>query len=173
MSDKQKILIIGAGLCGSLLALRLAQRGYQIELREERKDLRKNDISAGRSINLAFSNRGIKALQMVGVAEKAIPLCIPMHGRMIHTLKGDTFLSNYSGREGEYINSVSRGELNGLLLDEVQKYDNVNLVFESPCIEVNLEQNIAKFNALVEEEEVSANVIFGADGAGSILRGVT
>lgn len=172
MSSKDKILIIGAGLCGSLLALRLAQRGCQIELREERPDLRKTDISAGKSINLAFSDRGIKALKMAGVVDKVFPLCIPMTGRMIHNIEGETFLSPYSAREGEYINSVSRGQLNGLLLDEVEKFDNVNLIFNSQCTSVDLESNKATFfnKTSNKSEDINADVIFGADGAGSILR---
>ncbi len=165
-------LIIGAGLCGSLLALRLAQRGYQIDLREERSDLRKTDISVGKSINLAFSDRGIKALKMAGVVDKVSPLCIPMTGRMIHSIEGETFLSPYSAREDEYINSVSRGQLNSLLLDEVEKFDNVKLTFNSECTSVDLENNTATFfnTDFKKEEKNSADVIFGADGAGSILR---
>lgn len=172
MNSKDKILIIGAGLCGSLLALRLAQRGYQIELREERSDLRKTDISAGKSINLAFSDRGIKALKMAGVVDKVFPICIPMTGRMIHSIERETFLSPYSAREGEYINSVSRGQLNGLLLDEVEKFDNVNLQFNCGCTSVDLENNTATFfdKNFNKEEKISAEVIFGSDGAGSILR---
>lgn len=172
MNSSDEILIIGAGLCGSLLALRLAQRGYKIELREERSDLRKTAISAGKSINLAFSDRGIKALKMAGVVDKVFPLCIPMTGRMIHSIEGETFLSPYSARDGEYINSVSRGQLNGLLLDEVEKFDNVTLQFNSKCTSVDLENNTAVFfekNAGVEEK-ITATIIFGADGAGSILR---
>ena len=119
------IVIVGAGLCGSLLALRLAQRGYKIELYESRPDLRRVDISAGRSINLALSDRGLKALGLVGVAEQAKEICIPMYGRLIHDTQGNTFASNYSGREGEYINSVSRQDLNALLLDEAEKHENV------------------------------------------------
>lgn len=172
MNSTDKILIIGAGLCGSLLALRLAQRGYQIELREERSNLRKTDISAGKSINLAFSDRGIKALKMVGVVDKVFPICIPMTGRMIHSIEGETFLSPYSAREGEYINSVSRGQLNGLLLDEVEKFDNVSLEFNCGCTSVDLENNTATFfdNISNKEEKISAELIFGADGAGSVLR---
>jgi kynurenine 3-monooxygenase len=78
MTKKQNILIIGAGLCGSLLALRLGQRGYNVQVMEMRADLRKADISAGRSINLAFSNRGNKAIKMVGIEDKVQALCIPM-----------------------------------------------------------------------------------------------
>ena len=100
MTKKDNILIIGAGLCGSLLALRLGQRGYNVRVIEMRPDLRKIDISAGRSINLAFSDRGIKAMHMVGIQDKVEPLCIPMNGRMLHDRDGNTVLSNYSGRDG-------------------------------------------------------------------------
>ena len=66
-NKKENILIIGAGLCGSILALRLGQRGYQVTLIEKRPDLRKIEQDAGRSINLAFSDRGLKAMKMVGL----------------------------------------------------------------------------------------------------------
>ena len=65
--------------CGSLLALRLGQRGFKVRVIEMRQDLRKVDISAGRSINLAFSNRGLKAIKLVGLESKVESLCIPMH----------------------------------------------------------------------------------------------
>ena len=45
MTKQQNVLIIGAGLCGSLLALRLGQRGYNVSVMEMRQDLRKVDIS--------------------------------------------------------------------------------------------------------------------------------
>ncbi|GAL63840.1 kynurenine 3-monooxygenase [Algibacter lectus] len=112
MSKQQNVIIIGAGLCGSLLALRMGQRGYRVSVFEMRPDLRKVDISAGRSINLAFSDRGNKAMKLVGLEDKAQALSIPMHGRMIHDKEGNTFQSNYSGRTHEYINSISRGDLN-------------------------------------------------------------
>ena len=123
MTSKENILIIGAGLCGSLLALRLAQRGYTVHVYESRPDLRATDISAGKSINLALSDRGFKALRLAGVENKAREICIPMRGRLIHDVEGNTFASNYSGREGEYINSISRGDLNGLLLTEADSHE--------------------------------------------------
>ncbi|AOW20282.1 FAD-dependent oxidoreductase [Urechidicola croceus] len=172
MNKKENILIIGAGLSGSLLALRLAQRGYIVNLRESRPDLRITDISAGRSINLALSNRGINALKMVGILDKVLPLCIPMNGRMIHSVEEETFLSNYSGREGEYINSISREDLNTLLLNEADKFENISITFNNKCKKVDLENNIATFwdYKSESEEKVEATIIFGADGAGSSLR---
>jgi len=90
MNKQDKILIIGAGLCGSLLALRLAQRGFKVEIYESRPDLRKVDISAGRSINLALSDRGLKALRLCGMEDKAREICIPMYGRLMHDRQGNT-----------------------------------------------------------------------------------
>lgn len=172
MKTKENILIIGAGLCGSLLALRLAQRGYKVTVYESRPDLRTTDISAGRSINLALSDRGLKALRLAGVEEKAREICIPMYGRLMHDIEGKTFASNYSGREGEYINSISRGDLNGILLTEAEKHENVNIHFNNKCLGVDVENKTATFESYLTKEQftIAADVIFGTDGAGSSLR---
>ena len=173
MKEKQQnILIIGAGLCGSLLALRLAQRGYNVSIYEKRPDLRKVDISAGRSINLAFSDRGNKAMKLVGIEHKVKTLCIPMHGRMIHDVHGNTFQSNYSGRANEYINSISRGALNSLLLDEAEKHKNVNIYFNKKCKSVDFEKTTALFKDYHTKDEFveDADVIIATDGAGSVMR---
>ena len=172
MTKKENILIIGAGLCGSLLALRLGQRGYHVKIMEKRPDLRKADISAGRSINLAFSDRGNKAIKLVGLEEKVEALCIPMNGRMLHDKEGNTFLSNYSGRDHEFINSISRGELNGLLLTEAEKHKNVTIHFNKGCKSVDFEKTTAVFQDYVTKHEFieGADCIIATDGAGSVLR---
>jgi len=172
MSSNKKVTIVGAGLCGTLLAIRLGQRGYQVELHEKRSDMRKEDMSAGRSINLALSSRGLMALERVGLKEEILKNCIPMRGRMIHPVEGEPFLSPYSGREGDYINSVSRGGLNCILLDEAEKLDNVNLHFDSNCTLVNLEEAKATFknNTTDEVIDTQSDIIIGTDGAGSVVR---
>ncbi len=172
MNKQQNILIIGAGLCGSLLALRLGQRGYNVTVYEMRPDLRKTDISAGRSINLAFSDRGNKAMKLIGIEDKVKALCIPMNGRMLHDKEGNTFLSNYSGREHEYINSISRGGLNALLLDEAEKHKNVTIHFNKQCKSVDFENTTAHFVDYESKKEFveDADCIIATDGAGSALR---
>lgn len=172
MNSKESILIIGAGLCGSLLALRLAQRGYNVSVYEKRPDLRKVNISAGRSINLAFSDRGNKAMKLVGIQDKVKALCIPMYGRMIHDRKGQTFQSNYSGRDHEFINSISRDALNALLLNEAEAHKNVSLYFNSKCKSVDFENTTALFKDYNTKTEFSktANLIIATDGAGSVMR---
>lgn len=172
MNQKQNILIIGAGLCGSLLALRMGQRGYKVTVMEMRPDLRRTDISAGRSINLAFSDRGNKAMKLVGIDDKVKDLCIPMNGRMLHDRDGNTFLSNYSGRDHEYINSISRQDLNALLLNEAEKHSNVNIYFNKKCKSVDFEKTTALFRDYLSKDEFveDADIIIATDGAGSALR---
>ena len=171
-SKKEKILIIGAGLCGSLLALRLGQRGFQVTLVEKRVDLRKIEQDAGRSINLAFSDRGMKAMKMVGLENEVEKLCLPMIGRMIHDKKSNKFMSLYSGKENKYINSISRPGLNMLLLDSAEKLPNVSLIFNQSCESLDFENSTAVFKEYQTNEysTYKADLIFGTDGAGSIVR---
>ena len=172
MNKQQNILIIGAGLCGSLLALRLGQRNYNVTVMEMRPDLRKVDISAGRSINLAFSDRGIKAMKMVGLKDKVMDLCIPMNGRMLHDREGNTMLSNYSGRDHEYINSISRADLNALLLTEAEAHDNVKIHFNKKCLSVDFEKTTATFRDTENKKQFieDSDIIIATDGAGSAMR---
>jgi kynurenine 3-monooxygenase len=172
MTKKDNILIIGAGLCGSLLALRMAQRGYHVKLVEKRPDLRDVTQDAGRSINLALSDRGLKGLRLAGVEDAAKKLCIPMLGRMIHDKESNTFLSKYSGREDEYINSISRPGLNMLLLDAAEAMPNVEILFNKGCEYIDLENGKAIFKDFETGIEVTYGdaIIFGTDGAGSVVR---
>ena len=170
--NKKHILVIGAVLSGTLLAIRLAQLGHKVSLFESRPDMRKVDISAGRSINLALSDRGFRALRMIGIDEEVSNSCIPMHGRMIHPLGGEPFFSPYSGREDRYINSMSREGLNTALLNKADSFDNLNVTFNASCENVDLQNLKATFrnNQTGEGFEWQADYIFGTDGAGSKVR---
>src|SRR5262245_19137391 len=132
--SEQKIIIIGAGLAGSLLAIYMAKRGMQVEVYEGREDMRVSTVAVGRSINLALSDRGIAALREIGMDEFMLAEAVPMLGRMFHTPAGETKLLPYSGRQGEYINSVSRAGLNIALMNEAEKYRSVKLFFGDRCI---------------------------------------
>ena len=172
MTKQEHILIIGAGLCGSLLALRMAQRGYKITLVEKRPDLRTVHQDAGRSINLALSDRGLKAMRLVGLEERVREICIPMNGRMLHDSKGNTLFSPYSGRKEEYINSISRTDLNTLLLNAADEYDTLNVLFNQKCTYVDLKNATATFvdYNTKETQTITADIILGTDGAGSAVR---
>jgi kynurenine 3-monooxygenase len=166
----EKHIIIGAGLVGSLHAVYLAKRGVQVELYERRPDMRTVDISAGRSINLAISHRGLKALDRVGLKEKVLEMVIPMPGRMIHDVEGYTNFQPY-GKQGQHINSVSRGGLNALLMTEAEK-SGVKINFNQRCVNMDLDAGKATFRDEVSGEvsEVTADHIYGTDGAFSEVR---
>ncbi len=172
MSQQNKIIIVGAGLCGSLLALRLAQRGHKVTVYEKRGDMRLEEVDAGRSINLALSARGLLALDRVGLKKTIAQSCIPMNGRMIHPLGGESFNSPYSGRPEDYINSVSRSDLNILLLNEADYNDDVTLHFDAPVKEVDLKNASIKYIDPKTKELITdqADIVIGTDGAGSIVR---
>ena len=172
MNKKDKIIIIGAGLCGTLLAVRMAQRGFEVSVHEKRGDMRLKSVDAGRSINLALSARGLKALERVGLKEEILKLCIPMRGRMIHPLGGDSFFSPYSGRKEDFINSISRGGLNILLMNLAEDLPNIKFTFNSKCTNVDLENASATFKDYNTGEEITekGEVVIGADGAGSAVR---
>jgi kynurenine 3-monooxygenase len=166
-----QITIVGAGPCGTLLGIRLAQRGYFVRLYEKFPDMRTTEAPAGRSINLALSDRGINALRLVGLEKSVEHEIIPMHGRMIHDIGKEPWLSRYSGRAHEHINSISRPGLNTLLLHEAAKYSNLEMYFEQTCTSVDLHNGTCRFmNAGGEVTVVSSDVIFGTDGAGSAVR---
>lgn len=168
----KNILIVGAGLCGSLLAIRLAQRGLRVTVCEKRPDPRISGHAGGRSINLALSNRGWRALAAADMENVIRPLCIPMTGRMIHPLHAEALSAPYSGRSGEYINSVSRGGLNVALLERAATYPNLSLHFDCEATGVNLEKGTADFfnHATGQKMHFEADAVFGTDGAGSVVR---
>ena len=169
--QKEHVCIVGAGLCGTLLAIRLAQRGYRVTLCEKRADMRKHLTDAGRSINLALSDRGFKALRMVGLEEKVRDQVIPMHGRYIHPTEGSPWLSPYSGRDSEFINSVSRPGLNMTLLDKAEEYDNIFMLFDHTCSKIDMDKGMVHLKGHgYNEEVIHADIIIGTDGAGSAVR---
>jgi len=166
MSRSNKITIIGAGLAGSLLAIYLAKRGFPVDVYESRGDMRKEKVAAGRSINLALSDRGIAALREVGIEETMLREAIPMRGRMIHDRSGNTKLLPYSGRSGEYINSVSRGGLNIELINEAENAG-VEFYFNNACTDFDVETGEAVF---ADGQRIISDTVIAADGAGSAVR---
>jgi|CXWL01.1.fsa_nt_gi kynurenine 3-monooxygenase len=162
-----RIVIIGAGLAGSLLAIYLAKRGIAVDVYEARGDMRLEEVAAGRSINLALSDRGIAALREIGMDEYMLSEAVPMQGRMIHTVSGETKLLPYSGRQGEYINSVSRSGLNIALMNEADKYEAVKFHFNQRCVYFDCVSGEAKFSNGVK---VKGDTAIATDGAGSAVR---
>jgi kynurenine 3-monooxygenase len=152
----KNVTVVGAGLVGSLMSIFLAKRGYRVTVIERRADMRKANVDKGRSINLALSTRGLIALEEVDLAETIRRNAIPMKGRMMHDLAGNLSFLPY-GKEGQFINSINRSDLNILLMNEAEK-NGVKFKFSSQF--TDLHYNL-----------VEGDILIGADGAYSAVRG--
>jgi kynurenine 3-monooxygenase len=166
----QNITIVGAGLVGSLAALMLARRGYTVNVFERRPDMRRTQAERGRSINLALSHRGRRALEYAGVAANVEEIGIRMPGRMIHNLDGSLAFQPY-GKEDEAIYSVSRSGLNIALLNAAERLENVHVHFGYRCVDVNSNTAEIVFEGSDGSQNgVQADYVLGADGAYSAVR---
>jgi kynurenine 3-monooxygenase len=170
--NSQTVNIIGAGQCGTLIAIMLARHGFTVEVYERFKDPRIQDAEAGRSINLALAARGLNALQQVGIDSLIRPLMVPMRGRMVHQQDGRSEFHPYGQQADEEIYSITRLGLNQVLL---------GVAGETPNLALNFEQNAIGYDAPdrivhVRDEktgtlyQVEADPLFAADGAGSKIR---
>jgi len=164
-------IIIGAGLVGSLWAVYLSKAGYKVTIYERRPDIRKAEISAGKSINLALSVRGWTALKGVGVEHEVNSIAIPMSGRIMHDGEGKVTYQPY-GKEGEAIYSVSRGGLNAKMMDIAEQRGKATIHYNIQCVGADLEAGIVHLkNSLTAEHfDDKADVVFACDGAFSAVR---
>lgn len=167
----KKITLIGAGLNGPLLAILLVQRGFAVEIYERRPDMRRVRMSAGRSINLAISTRGIHALQQAGLWEKMRSIIIPMRGRMMHSLAGELTFQPYGKDDREVINSISRGEL-GIALMNAAEEQGVAIHFQQRCTGYDLKTGAVRLRneATGDERTVECEAVIGCDGSASAIR---
>jgi len=173
MTDtNRRIVISGAGLAGSLLAVMFAKRGFDVTLYEKRGDMREDDMSAGRSINLALAARGIRALEHAGVMERVRPLMIAMPGRMLHPLEGELKYQPYGSKANETNYSVSRAELNKTLMSAAEATGKVRILFNHEVQDVDFSRNamFVKNTATGDAFEDHGLPVFAADGAGSPVR---
>lgn len=163
--------IVGAGLVGSLWAVYLAKAGYKVTIFEVRSDLRKADISAGKSINLALSTRGWKAFKTVGVEKQIEEIAIPMYGRTMHDLEGNLTHQPY-GQEGQAIYSVSRAGINCKMMDLAENEGGATIHYNHKCIGADLKEGIIYLENTQTGEKIThqSDVVFGTDGAFSAIR---
>ena len=161
----KKISIVGGGLVGSLLSIYLIQQGAKVSVYDKRSDLRLDKEGAGRSINLALSNRGMRALEKVGILNEIMKIAIPMYKRIMHDIN-DKLTEQPYGKEGQAIYSVSRHILNAKLIDLAEK-KSVDFSFKKACSGIDINSTKLIFDS---ESSIEFDFIFGCDGAGSVVR---
>jgi len=172
LSSAGGVNIIGAGLAGSLLAILLAKRGFKVTVYERRPDPRIQVVDGGRSINLALAARGIRGLKLAGVLERVMRFAIPMRGRMVHEHDGAAALQLYGVRPEEVIYSVSRSELNRVLIEAADEMPSVAFRFGQVCLGLAHEKNVLEMRdeATGHIYHTGAQPSIATDGAGSAVR---
>jgi kynurenine 3-monooxygenase len=166
------IRIVGAGPTGSLLAILLKRRGFEVALYETRADPRDARAESGRSINLALADRGIHALKVAGVFEDLAPALLPMRGRLIHYQNRDTVFQPYGQRPNEVIYSVSRHRLNQALIEVAAKLPGIELYFQHRFESADFTAETAQFRDLQQDRLITVPMqpLLATDGAGSLMR---
>lgn len=169
---KTNIAVVGAGLVGSLLSIILAKRKFAIDMFERRPDMRKETVSAGRSINLAVSTRGIHALKKAGLDQEVLKRAVPMRGRMIHAIDGQLTYQPYGKDDSEFINSISRAELNKSLMTCAEETGLVDIYFNQKCTGIDLDKGMLTLFNEPENQyaDVVADIVIGTDGSASAIR---
>ena len=168
---EKKIIIVGAGLVGSLWAVYMRKAGYKVVIYERRSDIRKAEISAGKSINLALSARGWNSLNAAGIKADIEKIAIPMSGRIMHSEEGELTYQPY-GKKEEAMYSVSRGHLNAIMMDLAEEKGNSTIHYNHQCLNADLKNGKITLKNLLTDEifEDQADVVFAADGAYSAIR---
>ncbi|MAZ55953.1 MAG: kynurenine 3-monooxygenase [Flavobacteriales bacterium] len=161
----KKISIVGGGLVGSLLSIYLTKQGASVSVFDKRSDIRLDKYGAGRSINLALSNRGMQALEEVGVLNEIMSIAMPMYKRIMHSVNGDLTEQPY-GQKGQAIYSVSRHVLNAKLID-LAEMNSVNFSFQNACSGIDIDETQLNFE---HDTSRQFDFIFGCDGVGSVVR---
>ena len=169
--SKDTITIIGSGLAGPLLAIELKKRGFPVGIYERRQDMRRVQISAGRSINLALSTRGIYALQQAGIWDAMKKIIIPMKGRMMHAVSGELTFQRYGKDDTEVINSISRADLNMALMTSAEEHG-VRIHFNQRCTGYDSRRGTLEMRneESGEERTIQAGIVIGTDGSASAVR---
>lgn len=164
-------MVVGAGPVGCVLAILLRRRGHEVELFEKRPDMRRTDITAGRSINLVLTERGLRGLERAGLRDALLQRTVPVFGRMMHSVEGELTYQPYGKDESECNYSISRGELNRFLLSRAEEAGAV-VHFGSRFVDADFN----RCNLIFEDNEtqrvtkVVSGLVFGCDGAPSGVR---
>ena len=155
------------------MGLLLAQRGHRVHLRERRPDPRLTAPERGRSINLALSARGLGALRQAGILERVRASMITMPGRMLHDEQQRLEFLPYGQNEHEVNYSISRSQLNRMIVEAAGEQPAIELSFHQRCVDLDPDSGMLQLRDELTGQTLteSVDILLGADGAGSAVRG--
>lgn len=174
----KKVVIVGAGPSGILLAHYLLRRGdqYRIDLYDRLSDPRTIEFSNARTFPISLTERGMSALgQIAGIEAAVRAISLEKSGTIFHQRNSKTRVTT---RKKPLV-TLDRTQLVIALLELIEQYDSrLNLHFNHQCTEVNFEANTLSFqNTGMDRTKgtepnltVNYDLLIGADGARSAVR---
>jgi kynurenine 3-monooxygenase len=177
-SPDNAVTIVGAGLAGSLMALILQRSGYSVTIYERYNDVRQIP-SAGRSINLVLTSRGLRAMHALGdgrLVKDMYDLSVPVTGRVMHQVDGSEVFQRYGKDDSEFNLSISRYELNIYLMNRAEEAGATihfgHALSTTDFFRLGPEEKVLRFalDGGKTKNVVVRGPIIAADGAGSRVR---
>lgn len=168
----EEIVIVGAGLVGTVLSVFLANAGFRVNVYDFRDDPRQTNLEIGRTINITLSKRGFRALNMIGAEEIVRKSCVPAYGRLVHAVDGELTYQPYGSNTETVLYPIRRQELLQVLVDFAAQHKGINFHFNEKCLEIDFPTTTLKFQNTHtgKVQNAQATRIFGADGAYSTVR---
>jgi len=162
-----RVAIVGGGMSGALLSILLAQRGIRSELIERGPDPRIAPPRPSGPAVLSLGERGRYALRLAGLENAVGTHVTALRGRMIHDRRGATTLQPYGVHAYEALYSISYARLLNTLLDAAEASGKVRIGFEQKVTSIDWNTQTMSLDSGCNKD---FDVLFGADGAGSIVR---
>ncbi len=169
---KRKISIIGSGMSGCFMALCLAEKGYKVDIYEERDDVRKQRKGSGRSFNITLYTRGILALKKAGLWDDIKSISVLTKGNVAHYLNNRNTYDPYDAHDSEVLYTVHRNSLNSTLLDIVEKNPRIKIFFNTGLKSIDKNKRRIILVDIVKKRKItkSTDLVIGADGVNSTVR---
>lgn len=184
----KKVVIVGAGASGLLLAHYLLRRDEEcqiearkrlgnpivfhslIEIYEQYRDPRTISVAKSKTFPIALNDRGMNAIAKIpGLTDAVKAISVEMSGTIIHTTSG----KKRSISRKKSLTTLDRTELIKVFLNtlaETYDSDRLKIHFEHSCTRVDLAAKQAHFSTPKSAITVDYDLVVGADGARSQVR---
>ncbi len=166
--ESKDIIIIGAGIAGITLAIRLKRMGIDPMVFEEHEESELIDGYDKKSVNITISHRGIQALKQIDCAKELIEKSMDITGRT-HFIGEESYFTPYTSKPNFCLYSIERKDLTKILIQRAKK-EGVKIQFGFKLTKARFDKKICFFLNKRKVYEHPYDFLFGVDGVHSNIR---
>ena len=172
LNSSTEVVIIGAGLCGMIMALYLARRGYFIELYEKANNSIIHSVPEKRATELDLSKRALLALSELGLLNQVIEKAVPTENRILFYSDQTKIQIQHGFDKDHIIYNISRADLYTILFSAIQNVRNIKVNFSHKLVSADLKQRHLVFEKTNANDFIikKYSAALGCDGVNSTLR---